>query len=535
MKLLLACAAALAVASPVLANPSAVTTFESAGLYWKPSVRPGAEGCAVRYRKAGESAWKEGLALWYDARNQECRGSLVHLSPGTSYDIELTAGSQRATLAARTWSEQFPIAKTVKITGAKRALAITEGGSAKGYVVYDGTNTQIDGADAEDFNITVEAPYVIVRGFTLKGARQDAIRILEGAHDVVIEDNDISGWGRRREQDGRVFGMDMDSGVRAVCKKGNLERVVVQRNRIHDPRYSANSWSFGHPLGPQGVTISFCGGNHVIRYNDITGSDGHYFNDAIGGEDNFTATGFPNADSDIYGNLITHAWDDGIEAEGGDRNVRIWGNYIDRTATGVATTVAHVGPVYIWRNVYNRSRTRSEQPPDQDDRNGFAKSGTTSEWGGGRRYVFHNTLLQATASGNEWPLGAGGGIYGTGKNQPVTNTVSRNNIFQIWKPHWNAIGDPGSGNDFAYDLYNSNPGATIRNGFKGVAVYAKGNGWKSESGGQYQLSPDSPGFDKGERIPNFNDSFTGAGPDVGAHEAGTPPMRFGVKAAAPAQ
>jgi len=37
--------------------------------------------------------------------------------------------------------------------------------------------------------------------------------------------------------------------------------VTIQRNKIHDPRYSANSWTDGHPLGPQGVTISFCGGN----------------------------------------------------------------------------------------------------------------------------------------------------------------------------------------------------------------------------------------------------------------------------------
>jgi hypothetical protein len=44
----------------------------------------------------------------------------------------------------------------------------------------------------------------------------------------------------------------------------------------------------------------------------------------------------------------------------------------------------------------------------------------------------------------------------------------------------------------------------------------------------YQLAPSSPGYDTALRIPNFNDSFTGAGPDVGAHEAATPVMKFGV-------
>ena len=174
--------------------------------------------------------------------------------------------------------------------------------------------------------------------------------------------------------------MDMDAGVRAVCTKAwQMERIIVQRNRIHHPRYGANSWSWGHPAGPQAITYSHCGGNHVIRYNEIYSEDQHYFNDAIGGEDNFSAIGFPNADTDIYGNRISHAWDDGIEAEGGNRNVRIWGNYLDLTATGVASTVTHFGPLYVFRNVYHRSRKLSERAPDADDRGPFAKAGATYE------------------------------------------------------------------------------------------------------------------------------------------------------------
>ncbi len=44
------------------------------------------------------------------------------------------------------------------------------------------------------------------------------------------------------------------------------------------------------------------------------------------------------------------------------------------------------------------------------------------------------------------------------------------------------------------------------------------------------MTPDSIGHDQGERLPNFNDDYTGAGPDTGAHEAGTPPMEFGANA-----
>jgi len=161
--------------------------------------------------------------------------------------------------------------------------------------------------------------------------------------------------------------------------------------------------------------------------------------------------------------------------------------------------VTHWGPVYIFRNVYKYSRMKSERPPDGDDRGPFAKSGSTEKWGNGRRYVFHNTVLQP--EGNR---GAGNGIAGNSK-QPVTNTVSRNNIFQIWRSHWMAINESqGSGNDFDYDL--SNGRLSEKHGVSGGA---------------------DKGVDRGVRIPNFNDNFVGSAPDIGAEEKGATPLVFG--------
>jgi hypothetical protein len=151
---------------------------------------------------------------------------------------------------------------------------------------------------------------------------------------------------------------------------------------------------------------------------------------AIGEGNNFSAIGMPHADTDIYGNKISECWDDAIEAEGGNRNVRIWGNYMDRTMVGVATTVTHVGPVYIFRNVHNRSRYSSLVSTDNDDAGPFGKSGTRGSDGNGRRYVFHNTTLQATVPGGALSLGAGGGLVAP-SNAPMTNTVSRKNFSQM--------------------------------------------------------------------------------------------------------
>jgi hypothetical protein len=525
-------------------NAKGVPTFESIGMYWKPGSNPGANGCTVRYRKATESAWKQGFPMWYDARNAECRGSLVHLQPGTDYAVEMGIGSEfKAGVNVKTWSESFPIARTVKVESSSNTLAITEGGTADGYVLYEGPAT-IDVANAKDYNVTVAAPYVIVRGLTLKGARINGVHLLAGAHDVVIEDNEITGWGRLRTtlSNGWKVGVNHDSGVYAHCRDLGymIERITVQRNKIHDPRYTTNSWDFEHPLGPQAITFKHCGGNHVLRYNEVYSADGtKYLNDAFGGGDNFSDIGFPNADTDIYGNKISHVWDDAIEAEGANRNVRIWGNYLDQTSVGIATTVTNSGPVYIFRNVANRSRMKALKDLDSDDRSNFAKSGTQSGYGGGRRYVFHNTLLQAVQSGVTYPLGAGGGIIAAGTSSPVTNTMSRNNILHIWKPHWDSIRvqSGATANDFDYDLRNGGISAYAgaeSNGWVGTPIYKAGHGWQSWDGGNYQLDATSPGYDKAQRLPNFNDDYTGAAPDVGAHESGAPAMKFGPSGHVPA-
>jgi hypothetical protein len=518
-------------------NTKAVPTFHSLGLYWKPGSNPGSAGCEVRYRKTGDSSWKQGLNLWYDSRNSECRGSLVHLSPNSEYEVQfaMPGKSPSAGLKAKTWSEQFPIAKTVKVSNRSTTLEITEGGTKDGYVLYEGPAT-IDVNKSADFNIKISAPYVIVRGLTLKGAKVDGIRLVEGSHDVVIEGNDISDWGTYRytNAEGWKIGLNGQAGIAAWCRSGPfLERLIVQRNKIHHPTYGSNSWSDGHPAGPNAILFHECGGGHVFRYNEFYSQWGRYFMDVIGGEENFSEKGMPNADTDIYGNVLKHAWDDAIEAEGAGRNVRIWGNYMDETTTGVASTVVHVGPMYIFRNVYNRSRMLSKKSLDDDSRNVFFKSGDKgTTWGSGRRYVFHNTMLQAPPpSGTQYTLGGGGGLAGPNSSDKLVNTVSRNNIFHIWKTWWPSIDTKGgSGNDLDYDLVNGNVTAysgAEANRVTGVPVYQSGHGWQSGQGGLYQLAPGSPGHGKGAKIPNFNDGVSA--PDMGAHQSGAPAMKFGVQ------
>ena len=146
---------------------------------------PGSAGCQVRYRAAGQTDWKQGFAMWYDSRNSECRGSLVHLDPGTSYEVQMGLPGQAMSrgIVAKTWREDFPIARTVHVQPGQ-TLNITQGGTADGYVLYTpapGTSGVIDSKNAQDHNVLISAPYVIVRGFTLRGAKMDAVRMVQGA------------------------------------------------------------------------------------------------------------------------------------------------------------------------------------------------------------------------------------------------------------------------------------------------------------------------------------------------------------------
>ena len=509
----------------------AVPTYEAVGLYWSNPGANSATGCQVKYRVSGSSSWSQGLDMWFDASNSECRGSVVGLTPGTPYEVAFNlpgVSTSPKGLTFTTWSNTVPVAQTINVPSGSATLTISAGGSASGYIVYDGTGSTLDAQNGAATNINVNASYVIVRGFTLQGAQQHGILIDKNQHDVIIEDNDISGWGRTRDG---TWGTDMDSGIRSICVNEELTRVTVQRNKIHDPRYAANSWAVAHPAGPQGVTFSYCGGNNVYRWNEIYSAKNH-FNDAMGGEDNFSTNGWPNKDSDIYGNRVEMTWDDGIEAEGGNANVRIWGNYINNTGTGVASTIDSVGPMYIFRNVWNRNQFIEGASCDSDQKQPMFKSGSSSDFGNGRRYLFHNTMLQAQASGCTNGLGGGRGRRRHGRHAArAQHGVDEQHLPDLEERR---LVLPDRKRQHVPERSHQRGLLPEVGGLVGLPKYASGSGWQSESGGMYQLAAGSPGFDQGMRINNFNDRFNGAAPDVGAAEAGDGAMKFGVAAASAA-
>ena len=529
---------------------SVVSTFESAGITWKAD--NGAENlsCEVKYCVQGTESWNDAMPLWYDSRSRTYKGSIVHLKPGTKYtvDLRLADGSEMQTVHFSTWNEEFPVAETIYLPEhSDETLKINRSGSANGYILYTfkaGSEAviDVDHRSANCIQIAEGVSHVMLRGLTLKGAGQNAIVLNDNVHDIVIEGNDISGWGHNNQQG---FGARDHAAIFSKNAE-NISRLIIQRNKMHHPDADSNSWEeyrddkqTYHPGGPQAISLHNTAGNHVIRYNEIYSDDEHYFRDAFGGGTNFSDKGFPNKDSDIYGNYIERCWDDGIESEGANENVRIWGNYIDKTYVKIAIATTSVGPLYVWRNVANTSRKSAvNDNPDEYGRGPFIKAGGKKRkevfYGGGKTYIFHNTVLQEKSSGRA-SLGGRMGIQDSGGK--LLNVVSRNNIFINSDPSKSTIKAKvrSCTNDFDYDLYNgkANTGCETDQPEKhGIRLRGseKPTYDSRNQEGEYALKKGTPGHDQGQILPNFNDDFEGKGPDMGAFEAGSDAMQFGTEA-----
>ena len=523
-------------------EPVAISTFESIGLYWKPGDGSPDNQCQVSYRASGATSWMEGHDLWFDPNHhegrpqnsQEYRGSLVHLQPGTEYEIRLRLDETKTEriLSARTWDEEFKVKKTVTLPERwEETLQISEGGSAEdGYVVYAPSPGQQSIADARgeyEVNVRVKAPYVIIRGLVLRNAAAHGIE-LKDVHHVVIEDCDVSGWGRILE-DG--FGSNGDGAVYGSSPM--LEHIVVQRCDFHHPRSHSNSWNeertladgrkTSHPMGPQGIMLRKGKGRYVIRHNRIRSDMTRMFNDGMGEFSNFSFAGFPNRDSDIYGNFVSHCRDDGFECEGANMNVRVWNNCTDVCMMSMAGATTSLGPIYFWRNIALRSRYGPTDDLDGTKGGGFLKLGNESTWWTkGRMVVYHNTMYQPESwPGRKDPSGCRAGLICTGETKRQQNLVSRNNIIHCRREQDRAINDPFQyeTNDFDYDLIHGKVDAregSETHGIWAVPQYERTNG--SPPG----LRPGTPGYDAGCRLPNFNDHFEGSAPDMGAVETGQP-------------
>ncbi len=575
------------------ASPDALTgvaTFHNIGLYWRDTNGATTSEALVRYRPVG-GAWKQALSLWFDNREQgnsidpsvtptvvlripygykEYRGSIVGLQPGTSYQIEVMnlVTQKVASLSLSTWSETFPewITTTLPSSSNQRLdiSGVLAGGSPTlGYRVYTGLGpTTVGGAATIDVNkaagecVYIDASYVILRGLTLRGGNNHGIRLSNNCHHVVIEKCDISDFGH---QDGTTgYACEPSAGIKGPSGAANLvlnfTNIVIQNNKIHDPSFDSNSWgeaprvansscqiaATSHPQGSSALEFDNTGGNHVIRYNEVYATTTKMFKDIFSGQQNFSFAGDFRRDTDIYGNRISHSWDDGIQAEGANMNNRIYENYIEYTLTGISQACCSIGPAYIFRNVYSRGSRTPDSALQGRFYKTYGKTLTTANppavssngtpdrmiFGGGRVFLFHNTEYTSTTA----TIGTGAVQNTFNADQlGLTSVVSKNNCYF-------ANGQPPSAQITTISTAPAIPGCS----FQKEAVPVAHTSWDSIVTGEVHINQSSAFtagtftpiagsaiVDTAVAIPNFNDVYSGAGPDIGAQERGLPALVFG--------
>ncbi len=495
--------------------------------------------CQVRFRLKGTPDWRQGQPLTLDSGRNEYRGSIVNLAQATAYEIQVgqelekqtdvlfqTETSTRADLAGTATGKTFYVAINGdnKNSGTKARpfrtiqhaanqvspgdLVIIENGRyheqvkishsgtadkciafrsvAAGNAIIDADNTRSHGFELRNVN------HVVIEGFAVEGTKKSGFLVSDGSGNVVLKNNRIMNAGTGY----------FDSGIEVGPGCSN---TVISNNQI---LYDKGTYTGGR----MGIALRKTAGGHIINGNQIRGNS--LIKDGIGGEPNFEVSGGAHRDSDIYNNTITGCEDDGIESEGGNINVRIWGNTISDCLVGIGVAPVVEGPCYVWRNTIINCGPAF-------------KLGEGDRKGHGPLFIYHNTAYSTLPEDGGYAGSGGGGLF--------TNVYARNNLISVngmlfYDKHKQLS------NSFDYDLlHTKNPKRFMGWGSaksKLTLGQAQDMGfWKHAvvedpqfvgAPRNLMLKPASPAIDAGTVLPNFNDDYLGKAPDIGATEHDLP-------------
>lgn len=513
-----------------------IPTFENCGYYIH---YPDSTGviCKVYYKHTDSSTWKQSFTPIFadahplDGDTTEFRGSIVGLTDSTTYDLWAVVLTGTDTTAQgdttfTTWDETPPIQRTHNLTDLYRSGAwnvenLT--GADDGWIrILGDDETVIDGGDAWQAMAVSNCHYVIFENIHVTGGTNWGIVTDSTSDHLRFINCDLSGWGRATAYLGNDGYYDSDSnkiqldhGMLFVC----TDNLVVERCRVHDQRGNAATY---HPPqiqhGSEGITIMACK-SVVLRFNDITGSESHWFEDCVKtlahDIDGVTCEGFYK-DADIYGNLFAFANDDGFEGEGDNVNVRIYRNLVTDVFSGLSDAPNLMGPAYFFRNViaHMGDSERVSHPA--------VKLGGGTTFSKGRAFWFHNTfvagadILTGVGYGNDGPR-VKEKFLGTSRNNTFWSTSDGYAIDDVYEEP-EPLGYGGSSvNDFDYDLLHN----TIRakDGSESHGMYSTPT-WTDSASHIFTYQAGSKGIDSGTVVLNFSDGYSGSAPDVGAFEYG---------------
>lgn len=508
---------------------------------------------ALDYRRVGETEWRGALPLFRCETAALLRkpaegvalfaGSVFDLRPDTDYELRLRltdpdGGSVTRTLRAHTRAEPqaAPDARIVHVKpgngggsgteadpylGLDSAQAaaepgdlmllhagvypgtwsVTKSGESGRPIVWRGAGdgeSVIDGGGAERALSANGMHHVYFEGLSVRNARWGIVA--HEAADLVIR---------------RCHFYDLESGFTATRDAPHMLRFFFADNTV-DGRCT---WPRSKGIEPN-EGFELAGEGHVVCYNRIRGcADGISIRE-----------GQPSSAIDIYNNELSECTDDGIELDYGEQNIRCFRNRLTNCFMGISTQPLYAGPCYIFRNaLYNI---------------------------GLETFKLHNGVSGVLAYHNTSVKQGMALIVYTGET--VSNSVFRNNLFLGSDGNYAMeLTSPMRDCDFDYNGFAGGPfrlfakwndvryatlddvqksGALEAHGVwaEAGACFASGVGAPSELARQFEvavndlrLAQNSGAVDKGAALPNINDGFAGAAPDLGAYEYGSQLDHYG--------
>jgi hypothetical protein len=490
----------------------------------------------VRFRLANGGAWRQGMPLfripagttqgfsWED----RFAGSLFDLEAGTAYEVELAlsdpdGGCVVRTLMASTRPVPGPVKNTpptpVNPGNFAGAIAAANPGDILALAAgnYPGFTFMRDG--------TAAAP-IIIRG--VPGTVIGGDVRLDGRSYVHVDGLTINGKIKFNGGTGlAIVRNTITTTEDGITTKTRSEDCYIADNVVT----GATTWNEA-ALGASGANIGegieVTGPGHVIEHNRVRGfRDGISLIEDTGAIDQYSI--------DIVGNDILEAADDGVEADFCFHNCRIIGNRMTDVFMGVSSQPGLGGPTWFVRNamysvVLSAFKLQRSSIGDVGLHNTIVKNGdafgiyTTDVFS---RQWFRNNLF----------IGGAGGTY-NGYDNGTGAVID--------------LRAAGEGLSLDYDGYGSTTGefrghygATVFASLAelqsmttevhavelGLSVFAASVTYPTPfpTHAAPDLRPAAAGaaIDRGVALPNINDGFAGAAPDLGAYESGAAMAVYG--------
>jgi hypothetical protein len=532
----LALAAAPARAAPVFERPTPFALGVRV-----PVADVGDAAVTVHYRRAGTQRWQPGPPLFRVLRGPaagELAGSVWGLRAGTRYELRLSAGGQTFMLNARTRAlprsrPAHPRVRRVHTAAGLRAalanarpgdvielaaavysgsFSLAASGTAADPIVVRGRSRErsvIDGGGCTDCNVLeTYGSNVHVEHLTLRN----------GLRGLKNQGDGTTGFVVRRV---RILDTVLGIGVRAPSFDSYICDNLL-RGRLRWPSTYASDG--GAHASDEGIVV--WGAGHVVCHNDIGG-----YGDALNVGDGDRA-------DDIYGNEVRWSYDNAVELDFGQGNLRLVGNRFENSYSPISTQPVDGGPAYIVRNVV----LNMVDEPLKFHANGSGPS--ASEPSG--MLVWNNTFVSPVAALlMQTPAVA---HYFDVRNNVFLGPPPRVSRFWPSTVEWSGGIDHGV---FASDGYW--PDGRFKFGDQRFANFAALRRGGIERGGTLlgphtlahlgplrgyrhllrpldgSLAARSRAIDRGERLPGVTDGYAGRAPDLGAIEHGRPRPRYGIR------